>query len=234
MIKWVALIILITTFTIGLIIIFRDLKNHRENVEFTSNFIDTFRKFGNSLFNNQFDQEKYQWLKMNSHKMQSLAGEFGTAQAFKPAGANYFFKNYQIIINGITEVKDIYQRMTGAFGGLSFEWQMLREAIGMIDDVLLSYIGFLENQSENKIKALKNPLNWFREGIQFIVTLPILLVYWSGIINYGKYTKAYNNIIVKLITLIVSIIAFISSIITIVTGYVPFIDYVKDLIEIFK
>ncbi|MED1420444.1 hypothetical protein [Bacillus smithii] len=234
MIKWIAVIILIIIFIIGLIIIIRDWKKHQEKLEFTSKFINIFREFGNSLFNNQFDQEKYQWLKMKSHKMQSLSGEFGIARAFKPAGANYIFKNYQIIFNGISEVKDIYQRITGTFGGLSFEWQMLREAIGRIDDVLLSYFGYLETQSENKLKAIKNPLNWFREGVQFIVTLPLLLIYWSGIINYGVYNKVYNNIIVKLITLIVSIIAFISSIITIVTGYVPFVDYINNLIKNFN
>ncbi|MCK1997486.1 hypothetical protein MPH47_09680 [Psychrobacillus psychrodurans] len=229
MYKWIAIIILITIVMIGVIKVLRDWSEHQKNLKFTSDFINKFREFGNDLFNKNFNQENYQWLKLNSFKMQSLSGDFGVARTFKPAGANYFFKGYQIIINGVTEVKNIYQRMSSSFGGLSFEWQMLQESIGMIDDALLSYFGFLENKSEQKFKAIKNPLIWFREGIQFIVTLPISLVYWSGIINYGAYSKVYNNIFVKLISLTVGVIAFISSIITIVTGYVPFSDFMKDL-----
>lgn len=155
------------------------------------------------------------------------------ARTYKPAGANYYLKGYQIIINGLTEVKNIYQQMSGKYGGLNFEWQMLQESLGMIDDTLLSYIGFLENKSEQKLKAIRNPVTWFREGIQFIVTLPISLIYWSGIINYRAYNKVNNNVFVKLISLAVGIIAFISSIITIVTGYVPFSDFIKDLFEFY-
>lgn len=231
MYKWIAIIMLITILVIGVIKVFKDWNEHQQSLKFTFSFINKFREFGNDLFNKQFNQESYQWLKLNSFKMQSLSGDFGVAQSFKPPGANYFFKGYQIIINGVTEVKNIYQRMSGSFGGLSIEWQMLQESIGMIDDALLSYLGFLENKSEQKIKAIKNPIIWFREGIQFIVTLPISLIYWSGIINYRAYYSVYNNIFVKLISLTVGVIAFISSIITIVTGYVPFSDFMKDIFE---
>lgn len=228
-----AIIVLTTIIVIGLAIVLKDWFEHKKKLNFTSDYINKFREFGNELYSNHFNQTNYEWLKMKSFKMQSLSGDFGVARTYKPTGANYYLKGYQIIINGLTEVKNIYQRMSGTYGGLNFEWQMLQESLGMIDDTLLSYIGFLENKSEQKLKAIRNPVTWFREGIQFIVTLPISLIYWSGIINYRAYNKVNNNVFVKLISLAVGIIAFISSIITIVTGYVPFSDFIKDLFEFY-
>jgi len=67
------------------------------------------------------------------------------------------YNNYQVIVNGITEIKDMYVRMVDGFG-LSLEKKMLRESIGMIDDILLTYIGYLEKNSEELTKELSRKL----------------------------------------------------------------------------
>ena len=90
--------------------------------------------------NESFDDEKYQWLKLNSSKMQIMMGSYGVA-TYKPPGANFMYNNYQVIVNGITEIKDMYVRMVDGFG-LSLEKKMLRESIGMIDDILPQYFKF--------------------------------------------------------------------------------------------
>lgn len=56
---------------------------------------------------------------MNSSKMQTMMRSYGVA-SYKPPFANYMYKNYQLVINGIREIKDNFQRAAGSYG-LSFE-----------------------------------------------------------------------------------------------------------------
>ena len=54
------------------------------------------------------------------------------------------------------------------------------ESISRVDDVLLAFVSAINNLTDEKKKDLKNPLIWLREGVRFIVTIPISLLYWSG------------------------------------------------------
>jgi hypothetical protein len=227
--KWIGVIALIIVSVIGLLRVNRKVKAQSEYRNFAINYLNNFREFSSGLMNESFDAEKYQWLKLNSSKMQIMMGSYGVA-TYKPPGANFMYNNYQVIVNGITEIKDMYVRMVDGFG-LSLEKKMLRESIGMIDDILLTYIGYLENNSEELTKELKNPFVWFREGVRFIVTFPIYLMHWSGLIRYNTYSSISNNIFVKFISFIVGIIAFISSIVTIVTGYTAFTEIIHNFID---
>lgn len=228
--KWIGAIVLIAISVIGLLRIFCKAKAQSEDKDFAIEYLNNYREFASGLINGTFDAEKYQWLKLKSSKMQIMMGSYGLAATYKPAGANYMFKNYQMIVNGITEVKDIYMRMINGLG-LSIEKEMLRELIGTIDDVILTYIGYLENNGERLLKELKNPFVWFREGVRFIVTFPIYLMQWSGLIRYTTYASISNNIFVRFVSFIVGIIAFVSSIVTIVTGYTSFVAIIKNFIN---
>lgn len=228
--KWIGVIVLVFVSVIGLVRLILGAKAFNEKRNFSIDFFNNYREFANGLMNQTFDGEKYQWLKLNSSKMQIIMGDYGIASTYKPAGANYMIRNYQMIVNGISEIKETYLRMDHGFG-LSFEIRMLRELIGAIDDVLLTYVGSLDSNRESRMRDIKNPFVWFREGVRFIVTFPIYLMHWSGLIQYTTYYSFSNNIIVKFITFIIGIIAFISSIVTIVTGYTPFIKIIDDFIQ---
>lgn len=228
--KWIGAVVLVAISIVGLIRLVIRMKAHDERKGFVIDFLSNYREFANGLMNQSFDDNKYQWLKLNSSRMQLMMGSYGIASTYKPAGANYMLKNYQMIVNGITEIRETYIRADHGFG-LSFELRMLRETIGAIDDVLLTYIGSLESADEKKVKELKNPFVWFREGVRFIVTSPIYLMHWSGLMQYSTYYSFSNNFFVKFLTFIIGIIAFISSIVTIVTGYSPFIKIIEDFIN---
>ena len=226
--NWIGVIALIVLSGIGLLRVIHKVKVQNEQKNFSINYLNNFREFANGLMNGSFDGEKYQWLKLNSSKMQIMMGSYGVA-TYKPPGANFMYNNYQVIVNGITEIKDNYIRMADGFG-LNIEKKILRESIGIIDDVLLTYIGALDSNGEHLYKDLKNPFVWFREGVRFIVTFPIYLMHWSGLIRYSTYSSVANNIFVKFISFIVGIITFVSSIVTIVTGYSSFITVLQNLI----
>lgn len=218
---WIPLTIIALVIFIGFMKSYTNYNNKSNQNEFAIEFLNNYREFCDELFKNNFNEEKYQWLKLNSSKMQSSMGRYGTAASYKPSGANYFFQNYQIIVNSLPEIRNQYRRMIDGFG-LSFEWRMLEETVRMIEEALLTYIGARSNTVEDAKKELRNPLIWLREGVRFIVTSPISLFYWSGLMQYSTYNTISNNFFVKLISFLIGLIGLISSIVTIVTGYTPF------------
>lgn len=181
-------------------------------------FLNKLREFSNRLFQANFDNELYQWLKLNSSKIQKQVNIYGISCNYKPAGANYMINGYQIILNGISNMLTEYRQ----FSGLGFGRSMIQDEATLIDDTLLTYIGELESEYEEVFSEVKNPLIWLREGVRSIVVLPISLMYWSGLIRYRTYSNLTNNFFVKFIAFLVAVIALISSIVTIVTGYDPF------------
>ncbi|MVX62404.1 hypothetical protein GKZ28_01645 [Clostridium chromiireducens] len=189
-------------------------------------FLNKFREFANGLFQNNIDNKLYQWLKLNSSKMQKHVSIYGISCDYKPAGANYIIKGYQVILNGISNMLTEYRQ----FGDLGFGTSMIQDEAALIDDTLLTYIGELDSEYEEALSQVKNPLIWLREGVRFFVVLPISLMYWSGLIRYRTYSKLTNNFFVKFIAFLVAVIGLVSSIVTIVTGYEAFwniIDRIK-------
>jgi len=188
-------------------------------------YLNKFREFSNDLFQGNINSELYQWLKLNSVKIQKQVSAYGISCNYKPAGANYMIKRYQIILNGISNMLTEYRQ----FGGLGLGTSILQDEATSIDDTLLTYIGELDSNYEAVFSEMKNPLVWLREGIQAIVVLPISLIYWSGLIQYRTYNILTNNFFIKLIAFVVTVIGLISSVITIVTGYEPFWGIVENI-----
>lgn len=220
--NWILFIITIIIFCIGLVRSIYDYYNVLKRNNFSFDYINNFRKFGSQLVEQEhFDSENYQWLMMNSSKMQTMMGSYGIASSYKPPFANFMYNNYQLVVNGIREIKDNFQRAAGSYG-LSFEKRWVIESINIVDDALLTFVGAIGDVLDEAKKDLKNPLIWLREGVRFIVTSPISLMYWSGLMKYRTYNVISNNLFVKFLSFLIGIIGFVSSIVTIVTGYTPF------------
>ena len=64
-----------------------------------------------------------------------------------------------------------------------------------------------------------NPFICFREGIRFIIGLPALILYWSGIISTRTIGAARASSVFKFISSVITLIGLISSIITILIGW---------------
>ncbi|MGG3269864.1 hypothetical protein ABEP16_13205 [Priestia aryabhattai] len=229
MLNWMPLIIIVILSLLGFFKLVLDIRKIGNLREFSVDFVNMFRKLINQLQNNNFDSELYQSLRLKSAEMQTIMGNYGVARKYKPAGANYIYNNYEIVVNGLAEIRNLHIQMAGGFDS-SFEKRMLAESASMIDDVLITYIGVLNTQQKKLIIEIKNPFILLREGVRLIVTSPISLIYWSGLIRYRTYDSLSNNIFVKLISVIIGLVGLISSIITIVTGYNPFMDIFNKLI----
>jgi len=219
--NWLPFIIVVLIIVIGFVKTVATLRTTVKNENFAIEFMNNYRDFCSPLFQNTFNGDKYQWLKMKSTKMQTLMGSFGIASVYKPPGANHYFRNYEIIVNGISGIRENYSEMVNSYS-LDLERRILQEVISTIDDVLLTFIGAAEGWVNEAQKEVKNPLIWLREGVRFVVTSPISLMYWSGLVRYRMYNTLSNNYPVKLLSFLIGVIGLVSSIVTIVTGYTPF------------
>lgn len=210
--NWLPLIIVFLAVVIGFIKVLVNLHQINENHSFTVDFINKFRLFCNRLNGERtYDSEAYEWLVLKSSKMQRLMGGMGIL-SYRPAFANYIHNNYPVILNGIPSIREAHFQL--GFGADAH--------MSMVDDSLLRYAGARETLLEIAQKEARNPLIWLREGVRFIVTSPISLFYWSGLMQYGTYNALSNNFFVKLVSFLIGLVGVVGSIVGITVDYSTF------------
>lgn len=212
---------------IGFSLIVRAGRTQSKNLDEAYEYLNKFREYGNSLIKDNEDYQAYEWLTMRGPKMQAKVGELGIAKGFIPPFSNIQYNTYQIIVNALPTLRDEARDPMRSYNSL--QNKLVHNYLTMIDDVLLRYIGRLENRLEDVRTQLKNPFIWLREGVQFFVQIPILLLYWSGLIKYTTYYRFSNNFIIKFINFLIILIGLVSSVITIVTGYNPFMEIFNNM-----
>ena len=201
---------------IGFVKILKRLNSKVSEVNFTSNYRNTFVEFTNQYLNpdnKQFNGEKYLWLTKNANKIQSNIGQTGMMDYIAPF-RSYIIKNYQIILNTLPKFRDGSVK--------SFD-------INSVDDALIRYVGELEELEGYYRKRIKNPLMWFQEGINEILGLPLLVLTSFGILSQHSMYRIKHNMIFKVVSGIVGLISFIAAIVTIIQGKEETIEFVKNL-----
>lgn len=221
----IALIILgiLTVLIIGFVQVFNRHSRVVKKIEFSGEYRNKFIEFSNKYFqtydrysrSGDFDGELYVWLTMNVSKIQNYVGSFGV-MSYKPAFQNYMINKYQIIINTIPKFR---------------EGQVKSFDVGAVDDCLLRYIGYLKEYSKDTVKNLRNPIVWFREGFREILSVPIFILSWFGIISNRTVNSIKDSLIYKVISGLIALVTLISGVVTIVVGYDQTLEFVKRFLE---
>lgn len=215
-------------FAIFLVMLFGFIQVVRRNssllskIKFTNDYRNKFIQFSNQYFETYdgFNKtgnvhgEQYIWLTMNVNKIQNMVGTFGV-MIYKPSFRDYMINNYYIIINTIPKFRE---------GPIeSFD-------VNSVDDCLLRYLGHLEELLEDTQKNLKNPIIWFREGFKEIISIPIFLLNWFGIISNKRLSSIKTSVFYKIITGLIALVTLVSGIVTIVVGYDQTIEFIKNMV----
>ncbi len=93
-----------------------------------------------------------------------------------------------------------------------------------IQEVIIRHIGSIEEIEEFNRKKLKNPIIWFREGVQLLISSPLYAAFWLGVIKEPVIDRLTGNIIFKFISTFVTLVGFVGSVITIVIGWDQFLS----------
>lgn len=177
----------------------------------TNKYFETYDRWSRS---GNFDSELYVWLTMNVSQMQEFLGNQGVMEYIAPF-QTYKISNYQIVINTIPKFRD------GSIEDFD---------INSVDDCLLRYIGYLEGILNENINNLKNPIIWFREGFREVLSIPIFILYWFGIISSRTVSSIKDSLIFKAIAGLISLITLISSIVTIIVGKDQTLEFIHRLL----
>jgi len=128
--------------------------NNRQN--FTSEYCHKFREL---LQDRSFNGEAYGWLTLNVGRIQDELGSNGVMYCYQPPFANYMYKEYQLIVNTLPNIRS---RIAS------------EQEIFSCEDALVRHIGIIEIHLNKYRKYLFNPIIWLREGIRFIIAFPTL------------------------------------------------------------
>ncbi len=212
------LLIFLLGFTILFIRTKKNAKKYNFALEFRERFIKLANHYGKSYDSfsrkGNVNHEEYYWLTKNVNKMQGNLGTTGIMDYLAPFQA-YQIPRYEILINTIPKFK---QKTIEDFD------------INVSDDALIRHLGILEESIESNRSDLKNPFRWFQTGFHEILSLPLMILNWFGIIGNNTLYKIMANNIYKFITGLVGLITFISAIVTIIQGKEAVIKFVNETI----
>lgn len=196
--------------SIGFIKMILSLRKLVKDMDFLSQYNHNLVKYLNNYMgkNVRSEEEGTLFVKLisDSSKAQSLLLDAGFID-YKPAGAGYYMKNYQILINTVQSLRNP---------------SLMQEEFSMLNTIIIMQCGRYNELHEEMIRGIKNPIILLREGVQFFTTLPISLLYWTGLIKYSTQYKLSNNIVVKFLNFLIIMFGLVSAIITIVLGWEPF------------
>jgi len=206
--------LLITICLIGLVKILHDKKKCVEINNFTIEYLTAFSEYFQSHGQNI---DRYQYVLMNSNKMQYMLGRQGFA-AMKPPFANYMYNNYAIIVNGLTDLQSYFSS--------PYSDDNARQMGQYIFEVLTRKLGDCEQEDEELIKQLKNPISYFSKGIQVVVGIPIYILSMFNILGNANREGAIKSGFFKLISGLVALISFSSALFSLIFGW----DQISNLI----
>ncbi|WP_144506468.1 hypothetical protein [Bacillus mycoides] len=194
-------------------------------VTFTKNYVEYLNKYlvkpnspeGNVLFN---------YLIKNSQKSQALLGDLGYID-YRPAFENHIIKNYPLLVNTIPSLRS--NKVLDPLSSLARN-NPIDEEFLWVHNHLMMRIGYYEEREKKVRKEIRNPFILLKEGVQFIVTLPIALMYWTGLIKYSTLNRVSDYFIFKFLNFLIILIGFLSAIVTLVTGWEPFIKIANKFI----
>ena len=173
--------------------------NLNKNIEFLGQYTENYVKYCNSYLGERIrsDEENRLYIKLisDSPKAQRLLIDMG-------------YINYIPLIYTVQTLRNPPSYEKGDFE--------------MLYNNLIMQVGRFKELWEQTRKESFNPVILLREGVQFFVTLPISLLYWTGLMKYSTQYKLSNNFFFKFISGIIVFFGFVSSVFTIVLGWEQF------------
>lgn len=227
------LIIIIAIGVIGIIrIVYFKYKNEEDN-KTLNDFEEQFTEFCQSMSANNFDNNIYSILMRKSEEIQKLLGHYGIMATYQASRYDNIYRNYQVIVNELPKIRDNYSNISNMLSP-KIILSCIEESINLITDSLLRKSGEMERLNNMYIKELKNPFIWLRSGIQFIITSPIIIVCWSGLIEYQVYVRITNNFFVRFMSFVIVMVELYGTVVTIVTGNQAFKKIISPYVQAVK
>lgn len=222
----IPILILIGFAVLGFIIKYVEIYDFDKRLTFTKEYRDKFITLCNDIFsNNHFDQAIYYELTAAVKDMQAELGADGIYAYVQDNLKGVATRNYQALVNFLPELRTAINEKQNSIMSMR-----LSRSITDCDDMFVRHIGTLTSQIDATRKEAQNPFSCFAEGVRTIISLPILLLKWFGIISSTTAIKLKSNWIVKIISILVTLVGFVGSVITIIIGWNQFVEIISKIL----
>lgn len=203
-----------------------DLSEIKKRKEFTSQYRNKLIGFLNDfLAGNPLNQPLYYELTTDINPMQWELGKDGIAYVQDPLNG-VSSSNYQLLINFLPELRRFQSERDNII-----IMNRLRQSAENCDDMFIRHLGTLNELDKSYRKTLYNPFSCFSDGMKFIVSLPILILNWFGLLSDEHARRAKKSWIVKFISFIIVLLGVISAIVTITLGWNDFSQLIQRLVS---
>ncbi len=184
-------------------------------------YLNKFKKYVESQGK---DNDAYGWMIYESVKMQRQLGILGIMSNYKPPGANYMYRNYQVLLNMLPDLRRTLN------SDLLVISSLVSDYVQILQEMLVRHLGVLDEEKKDIRSEILNPLKAFRSGIQFILLLPAYIVNWFGIATDSFLSRLSRNTLFKFLSGVVTIVGFVSAVVGLVVGWEDFITIIRSIL----
>lgn len=222
--KIIPVFILIGIIIFGFVTKLIELNDIIKRTNFTNDYHNKFIELINGITSkNFFDQQLYYELTLDVKSMQYELGSDGIAHITDNL-KGFSSSNYQLLINFLPELRNVLREQDNTI--MMYRYNQSAQDC---DDMFIRHLGTLNEQEKSIRKNLLNPFSCFADGVKFIVSLPILILHWLGIISGITARKIRHNWFIELLNIILTLVGFISSLMSIIMGWNDFWEKICNI-----
>jgi hypothetical protein len=196
---------------VGLLDAIVQLRNLSARMRFAVEFQNRWVRYFETLGPGQPATADYTWLAGHQTRMTAELGPADRIDYRAPFG-QYIMSNYPALTNTLAASRS----------GRGAEPDM----VAFVDHLLISWGGTLHDGQERLARELRNPVYLLGRGLRFVVSLPLLLMYWSGLLPRGV-ESARSSRLFRLIQFLVAIVVAVAAVMTVVLGWSAFVAQLK-------
>lgn len=217
------IIIIVILIIMGFIKQLYEVNKFTNNYDTVKEYFNIFVNVTNNIVNKQiFDNNSYIQLVKRSEEIQLLMGYYGVIDL---AEGGRIYNNYPLVLNTIPKIKEL--KIDD-----SFDTENILKEFEMLQNGFLRYFNNLEIILNTYKKHFLNPFTNLKEGIHFILSLPIKLLYWVGLINQNNKNKIENSNFISILSGIGTLLTLIYTIMSIFIDWNTFVSTIKNLFSL--
>lgn len=183
----------VSLLVIGFVSLVLKMRAITPRILFTREYLINLQFCGNNSGFGRIDMAKYNWLTLHARKIQKELGDEGLMTYYASFG-RYIASDYNIIADMLPKL---------------FIGNIHTADLVYAQDALIMHLGVLSELDSLYKTWMINPLRWLAEGANLIVTIPLVLIYWSGLANYRIVAKGVNSPLFRTLSILMSLILFL-------------------------
>jgi len=209
------LLALIVLYLVGRVTQIRRINSCVDRMNFIDGYFSDFDNISQRYVARQQDRETMGRLLAGASRMQTLLGRAGIV-GYQDRLRGYQINNYQVVPNTLSKIQN---------------GQAIEADLHLVLTSIPMRRGELAGVLESLQAELKNPIKLILLGIRWVITLPLTLAQYAGVIGEPRYNALFSSWIVKFLTFVITLFGLLASVVTILLGWHDALNKIKIIIR---